>query len=256
LVEAPVHVQKSFEVAKIRIGEVSPSFVRSIVKKMRPGDFENIPEIAMILLEYCLSDGNYSDMPSVPLLPLANSKFGTFSSKKSSQYYIPYQFPPELLYKIEHLTVDISLLPAKISPILASDAVTKLLNLEILTPSVFCNLLDNILPSSWKSKNLVKWGSNAISMEWLQHFWKYVAKIEMDSIKTWPLLPSQEYLVAMEKNPIVICGVLPQNIRSILKKLACFQIEVEKYQFPIKNPSFSQYTLSATAAGTTTAIFI
>ena len=170
------------------------------------------------------------------------------TSKKS--YLISSSFPTELLHNIEPYVIDVSILNPNLLQILQSKDLMKELNVVELTPTYFCNVaLQHVLPKSWKGQTKVAWDSNIVSYDWLQQFWKYVGNVDLSVMKMWPLLPSQNVLLALEDRPKVLSSVLAQNLRESLRQLGVFQLEVEKFSLPLKNASFVKYTLPGNPVG-------
>lgn len=75
------------------VKKVTPSLLRQVIRKNKD---RGPPQDKLSLLEFVLSDGNYSDLIGLELLPLQDETFATFSSpvsEKDSVYIASEEFP-------------------------------------------------------------------------------------------------------------------------------------------------------------------
>lgn len=77
----------------IEVRKVTPSLLRQVIRKCK---HKGPSQEKLLLLEFALSDGNYSDLIGLELLPLQDGTFTTFSSSfsdKDSIYIASEQYP-------------------------------------------------------------------------------------------------------------------------------------------------------------------
>ncbi|KAM8903453.1 sacsin isoform 3-T5 [Spinachia spinachia] len=85
----------------IEVRKVTPSLLRQVIRKCK---HQGPPQEKLLLLEFALSDGNYSDLIGLELLPLQDDTFTTFSSSFSdndSIYIASEQYPKSLYPGLE-----------------------------------------------------------------------------------------------------------------------------------------------------------
>ncbi|CAL8261780.1 unnamed protein product [Arctogadus glacialis] len=107
LVKIPERVERAIEMAYPHpesLKRVTPTFLRTILHKT---DLQNVTkEEKVSLLEYVLSDGTYEELQGLPLLPLSDGTFRSFTNKAEDVAFIDSQdFPRSLLPGCKHLFI-------------------------------------------------------------------------------------------------------------------------------------------------------
>ncbi|KAK0142977.1 Sacsin [Merluccius polli] len=106
LVKIPEWVERAIEKAYPHpetLKRVTPTFIRTILKT----NLQNVPkEDKISLLEYVLSDGTYEELQGLPLLPLSDGTFRSFTNKEEDVAFIDSNaFPRSLLPGCKNLFI-------------------------------------------------------------------------------------------------------------------------------------------------------
>ena len=146
------------------------------------------------LLKYCLSDGIYSDLDSLELIPLADETFQKFINDVEGDedyvYLCSEDFPRKLLPNCDHILIDLSdpSLQTDLSNVANSDF-TQLINLD---ENYISALLPQCYPANWKDKQHVVEllnESQTFPIEWFEDFWKWVQMYSLSLFKTCFIIP-------------------------------------------------------------------
>jgi sacsin len=210
-------------------------------------------------LKYCLSDIDKTEtvkkLEGLPLIPLANGKFGTFSGSSSIEKVfvadeIGYKLLKDrLLDRIVDPTIEFDLL--KDMHDIAEIGGT---NIYLLSPILLRDLLLTILPSDWHGKQLVYWNASQNvhpTLEWLELLWKFLNlhSADLTLFLGWPLLPTSDdnHLLPLVKGSKVIVGDRwSENLINLLQKADCF---ILSSSFVIEHPQLGEYVHDASASG-------
>ena len=188
LVTVPPNVWSAMRYARVGVTEVSPMLARSKLRSY-PASYSGIDLIGKkIILKYCLSDNNYSDLNGLNLLPLANSGFASFDPVGiygQPVYLCSSDCPRYLLPNLDHLLVDVSddMTLQQSFWRVASSQSTKL---RVLTENEVAHLLSQSLPSS---NNLVQMPHPQIPSTWLSNFWTWLKQKNLQKFSGQLLVP-------------------------------------------------------------------
>lgn len=156
---------------------VTPAFLRDILHIM---GVHKIPKNdKLCVLEYILSDGKYSELKGLQLLPLNDGSFRSFTDREEDTALIDSKtFPRTLLPCCKHLFIPEDLSPACIAH-LNEMARKKFFKVICIDAEQVADYTWNYLPPDWKQTKtgLVPWNigsSQHPPLEWLQEFWKFL----------------------------------------------------------------------------------
>ncbi|GJW33592.1 sacsin isoform X1 [Tanacetum coccineum] len=186
--------------SSVQLKVVTPDSVRNFLRNSKA--INSISRsFKLVLLEYCLEDLTDDDVVThaydLPLVPLANGEFGSFSeASKGVSYFVCNDLEYMLLEKIRDRVVDQNT-PPNILSRLASIATISSANIFVLDVNLFLQLFPKIVPAEWKYKTAVSWDPGSISHHptsaWFHLFWKYLHGNcrSLSMFGDWPILPSQ-----------------------------------------------------------------
>ena len=256
VVTLPSHVLKAVESMAWPTRSISPTYLRSLLKKKQKGSW-NITSVQKAkkikLLEYALEDKNLNDMQGVPLLPLANGSFAEFRSLQynrepnSAVYVSSTRHPRSIFYNMESKFLDDAIRsPALeyLSQVAIDVNYTKAtfpMQLVKINQNIALQLVRQMLPTEWSRANhVVHWnpGQNGHPPEsWLALVWKWIQDDfpnDLSSFKGLPLIPhsasGRQTIVKLTASTLAIRehhqGLsLPPHIVSLLKKVGCIVLE-------------------------------
>ncbi|KAL4575550.1 hypothetical protein LXL04_022397 [Taraxacum kok-saghyz] len=236
---------------------VTPDSVRIFLRKSK-GIHKLTRDLKLVLLEYCLEDLIDDDVVThaydLPLVPLANGEFGSFSLKGVS-YFVCNELEYKLLQKIPDRVIDHNI-PENISTRLASIANIPSSNIVLFDVNSFLQLLPKILPPDWKYKTSVPWdpesNPNHPTSTWFHLFWKYLHG-NCESLLTfgdWPILPSVSGHLYRPSRQVKLLNVdkLSENMQGILRKVGC-KILKTSHGVDLDHPDLVNYVRDADGAG-------
>jgi len=206
------------------VRDVTPTQIRKFLRSPanQTVDIKQVPRLGIELLEFCLSDSEISsgialetlrrlwvEMHGVPLLPLEDGTFGTFS--RSSPFILANYEQQALLPQLKSRFVSLEA-QKKFSRFFLYPAFVNSMGLTEFSPAVLANALGDILPRAWRNQKCVKWDPlndrSAPSHFWLYSFWKHVSLHDHDSVeqfRQWPLLPTTSgELISCSSSQIVL----------------------------------------------------
>ncbi|KAI5066266.1 hypothetical protein GOP47_0018890 [Adiantum capillus-veneris] len=241
---------------------VCPSLLRQHLKRNGVSHIEW--DSGLDFLEYCLGDVIDNDasaeLSGLPLIPLANGKFGVFEDKRSR---LPYFLCTEKQYflmeklKGKIINRDISqFLLQRMHQMAEASSV----NISFLSITDLVRFLDEILPAEWKGEDVVQWlptdKKGHPSEGWLVKLWEYLREFCEDLIllDSWPLLPINRGLLCRAKKGLGIVGndgSLPKIMEKILMNLGCYLL---RYDLCTGHPWLSKIVQSPSAMGILEAI--
>ncbi|CAD6261751.1 unnamed protein product [Miscanthus lutarioriparius] len=235
---------------------VSPAIVRHFLK-----NYAKLATLGkshkLILLEYCLTDVDSTDigkcMNGLPLIPLANMQYGTFSaSSQEGYYYVCDNIEYELLAEVGDRIVDRSIPPVLLDKLyqIASDSEA---NIRLIDGPIFCQLLPRLFPPGWKLKDQVPWnpglGGSSPTAAWFKLFWQYIGgrSYDLHLFSDWPILPSTSGHLhrARTSSKLIKTESLSNLMNELLAKFGCKILDAE-YLSDHKQLSFYVYDGDAT----------
>lgn len=235
---------------------LSPRFLRSLLIRRKRG-FQN-KDATILVLEYCLSDmkgPSFSDnLLGLPLIPLANGSFTTFSQRQEGEkVFMTCQDEYGLLSdSFSHLIIDqtISETVHKQLQDVASFGNT---NLSILTCNSLLELFPSFFPAEWFNAKQVYWVPNEPgqpSMDWMKLFWRFLKSscTDLSIFMKWPILPvGNDRLMRLTRNSNVIKDDgWSENMSSLLQKVGCFLLTPNIH---VDHPQLNDFVQDASASG-------
>ena len=177
-----------YESKKLQI--VSPELTRHAIRK-KEKSYANESINRLDLLQYCLSDGKYSELDSLQLLPLANGSFKSFksaSTETDSYYVCNGKCPQELLPNAECCLVNLPNHPVLHSS-LEEVATSNQTQLKLLDANGVANLLPLVFPQDWEEKKELKLDEADLLKDWLKVFWEWVKDYKLELFEGMLIVP-------------------------------------------------------------------
>ena len=95
-VTVPSHVQTALDIYFPDQTEIKPPLIRQVLRQ-EPSCYTKLERKAkLFLLQFCLSDRNFSDLDGLQLLPLSNGQFAKFENRATAIYIASPEHPQEL----------------------------------------------------------------------------------------------------------------------------------------------------------------
>uniref|UniRef100_H3A3T5 Sacsin molecular chaperone n=1 Tax=Latimeria chalumnae TaxID=7897 RepID=H3A3T5_LATCH len=204
IAKAPAHVASAVQshIAEAKqVKKVTPALVRQMLRKFR---HKGPVEEKLHLLEFVLSDENYSDLIGLELLPLQNGNFVSFSSSvadKDVVYIVSEDYPSRSLFPgLEGRFLSDSLKPSIVAALkdAARSRGRPCTQLQFLTHERSARLIKEIMNNVWPGRDLVaQWypgnqEKKHPSVEWFKMVWKqlYINFPEdLSFFEDMPLIP-------------------------------------------------------------------
>ncbi|KAG0477771.1 hypothetical protein HPP92_012490 [Vanilla planifolia] len=218
--------------SNFQIKVVSPLTVRNFLKGSGQLGTLNKHD-KLVFLEYCLTDLSIEDVgkhvKGLPLLPLANGEFGTFSeTMQGIHYFICNDVEYELLSHNLDIVIDRTI-PSDLFIRLSTIARSSQANLTFFNEENFLELFPRFFPDEWKYKNRVLWTPGVCTTyptaAWFSLFWRYVQNqaYDISVFHEWPVFPSTSgYLYrASKSSKLVNAEKLSHSLRALLVKIGC-----------------------------------
>ncbi|XP_073439129.1 sacsin [Dendrobates tinctorius] len=204
IAKVPANVAAAFQIPinnSKPVKKVTPALVRQVLRKC--GHRGPVHE-KLHILEFILSDENYSDLIGLEILPLQNGSFISFSSSVSDKdviYITSEEYPRSLFPGLEGRLLSEDLKP-KILIALKEAATSRgrpCTQLQLLNPERFIRLTKEILNTTWPTRELiVKWHPGKDKkhppIQWLKMVWKllYIHFSEdLSCLDDMPLIPTK-----------------------------------------------------------------
>ena len=93
----PEHALEAIRLYSTLSTEITPSFTRRVLKNV-PSSYSNLPRSEkLLLLDFVLKDGCFSDLLGLELLPISNEQFMSFSNTGETVYISSPAHPRKLL---------------------------------------------------------------------------------------------------------------------------------------------------------------
>ncbi|XP_021724690.1 uncharacterized protein LOC110692006 isoform X2 [Chenopodium quinoa] len=243
---------------------ITPDTVRCFIRDC--GSVSNLGSAQrLLLLEYCLEDILDSDVGkyvnNLPLLPLANGSFGSFSeASQGISYFICNELEHKLLQQIPDRIVDGNI-PKKIMERLSAVADCSGANVLVFKAEYLVQLLHKFMPPEWRLKGKVLWDhergqNNHPTPLWFVIFWQYL-RLQCENLSLfheWPILPSTSgHLYRFSKqSKLIIVEKLSERLRCVLEKVGC---KILDPQYEVEHPDLSYYICEATGPAVLESIF-
>nr|XP_040022447.1 sacsin isoform X1 [Gasterosteus aculeatus aculeatus]XP_040022488.1 sacsin isoform X1 [Gasterosteus aculeatus aculeatus] len=256
----------------IEVRKVTPSLLRQVIRKCK---HKGPSQEKLLLLEFALSDGNYSDLIGLELLPLQDGTFTTFSSSfsdKDSIYIASEQYPKSLypglegrflLESIKPLVMDALKEAAKsrVQQYLWGCSGRPCTQLQMLNSERSARLIKEILSTAWLSRDfIVRWepGNKELkhpTVSWLKRIWKHLYIHFADDLSTFedmpliPLVPLEESMEVAQllrlktPSPVILLdeeeSSLPENLVDIMEKLG--GVVIKKLDSSLQHPQLKNF---------------
>ncbi|XP_031090600.1 sacsin isoform X2 [Ipomoea triloba] len=243
---------------------VTPDSVRQYLKGCKCINFID-RSYRLMLLEYCIEDLVDADVgkhvSGLPLLPLANGDFGSFSEPNDGvSYFICNELEHMLLQNVADNIIDYKI-PGHILNRLLAVANASGANIFVFNVDEFLKLLQELFPAEWRYKPKVLWEPDSHTAKhptssWFVLFWRYI-RVECEKLSSfgdWPILPSLScYLFKPSKHlKLLNPDKLSEQMRQILFDIGCNMLNAE---YGVEHPDLFHYVYEADCAGVLKSIF-
>ncbi|XP_068639684.1 uncharacterized protein [Aristolochia californica] len=218
----------------------------------------------LVVLEYCLQDLVDSEVgkhaSGLPLLPLADGSFGSFSEvSKQEPYFICNELEYELLCSVSDRIIDRNI-PTDIFSRLSAIANSSKSNITFVTVECFLKLLPTFFPGDWKYKTKVVWDPDTFSdhpnKSWFMLFWLFLQDKcdDLSVFGDWPVLPSTSGHLyrAAKTSKFIRTEPFSDTLKRLFNKIGCKMLNPT---YGIEHPELSLYVYDCNAAGVVDAIF-
>ncbi|XP_039392976.1 sacsin isoform X5 [Mauremys reevesii] len=245
------------------VKKVTPAGVRQVLRKSGHTGPANEK---LHLLEFVLTDGVYSELIGLELLPLQNGNFIPFSSSVSDQdvvYITSEDYPRSLFPGLEGRLLSDDLKPQVLTALkeAAKSRGRPCTQLQLLNPERFARLIKEVLNTVWPGRDMVvQWypvseDKNHPSISWLKMVWKnlYIHFSEdLTMFDDMPLIPKMLLeedqvlveLIRLRTPPAIILEdesetQLPGFLADIIQKLG--GVVLKKLDASIQHPLLKKY---------------
>ncbi|KAL9324800.1 hypothetical protein ACSQ67_005445 [Phaseolus vulgaris] len=217
----------------------------------------------LLLLEYCLEDLVDDDVGKeaydLPLLPLANGNFASFSeASKEVSYFICDELEYKLMHPVSDRVIDQNI-PPNILSRLSGIAMSSKTNVILCSIHHFAKLFPAFMPGDWKYRSKVFWNPDSCqkpTSSWFLLFWQYLGKHTeiLPLFIDWPILPSTSgHLLKPSRQLKMINGSnISETVQDILVKVGC---NILNPNYVIEHPDISSYVCDDSATGVLESIF-
>ncbi|XP_053728791.1 sacsin isoform X1 [Synchiropus splendidus] len=222
---------------------VTPALLRQVIRKHK---HRGSAQEKLRLLEFVLSDSNYSDLIGLELLPLQDETFTAFSSsvtEKDAIYIASEEFCRSLYPGLEGRFVLETIKPSVMETLktAAKSRGRPCTQLQVLNPERSARLIKEVLSTAWPARDfIVQWepGNRELrhpTIYWLKAIWKHLYIHFAESLSTFedlpliPLVPLEENMDKVQllrlktPSPIVLVNEeqtpLPTNLLDIMERL-------------------------------------
>ncbi|XP_063807744.1 sacsin isoform X3 [Pseudophryne corroboree] len=270
IAKVPANVAAAFQIpinSSKPVNKVTPSLVRQVLRKsVHKGPAHE----KLHILEFILSDKNYSELIGLEMLPLQNGTFIPFSSSvsdKDAVYITSEEFPRALFPSLEGRLLSEDLKPEILTAL--TEASTSrgrpCTQLQLLNPERFIRLTKEILNTKWPTRDLVvKWlpgkNKNHPPISWIKMVWKllYIHFSEdLSCLDDMPLIPTKLLedegtaleLIRLRTPSLVIYDdvsdtQLPEHLPEMIKNLG--GIVLRELDPTIQHPLLKKYVYPPT----------
>lgn len=270
IARVPKNVAAAFQIplnSSKPVKKVTPALVRQVLRKCA---HKGPKHEKLHLLEFILSDENYSELIGLEMLPLQNGNFISFSSSVSDKdvvYITSEEFPSALFPGLEGRLLSEDLKP-EILTALKEAAISRgrpCTQLQLLNPERFIRLTKEVMNMTWPTRDLVvNWSPGKDkkhpSISWLKMVWKllYIHFSEdLTCLDDMPLIPTRileeeettlELIRLRSPSPVIYDDEadtqLPEHLPEIIKNLGGIVLQ---YLDPaIQHPLLKKYVYPPT----------
>ncbi|XP_020793364.2 LOW QUALITY PROTEIN: sacsin [Boleophthalmus pectinirostris] len=243
------------------VKKASPCLLRQVIRKHR---HKGSVEEKLLLLEFALSDANYSDLIGLELLPLQDKSFTTFTSsvtEKDAVFIASEEYPRSLYPGLEGRFVLENIKPSVMDRLkkAAKSRGRPCTQLQVLTPERSARLIKEILTKAWPTRDFtVQWepeNQEHPTVSWLKMVWKHLYIKFADDLSTFddmpliPLVPLHENVKSVSllrlKTPSPIVHVndeevgVSESLLNIMDKLGIKVIK--KLDSCLQHPQLKNY---------------
>ncbi|KAM4628232.1 sacsin isoform 2-T2 [Polymixia lowei] len=243
--------------------KATPPLVRQVIRKSK---HKGTTQDKLLLLEFVLSDGCYSDLIGLELLPLQDDTFAAFSSsvsEKDAIYIASDDYPRSLYPGLEGRFLLESIKPSVMNSLknAAKSRGRPCTQVQVLTPERSARLIKEILSTVWPIRDFtVQWDpgnreQKHPTFSWLKMVWKHLYINFADDLSTFedmPLIPNVpleesedkvELLRLKTPSPIILVDEeetpLSETLLEIMKKLGA--VVVKKLDSCLQHPLLKNY---------------
>ncbi|XP_069164244.1 sacsin-like isoform X2 [Procambarus clarkii] len=186
------------------------------------------------LLEYALSDENYNDLEGIPLLPLNNGTWGTFSRSSRSVYVCGEEggafFGLEEQFLSTHLATSVYQSMQKI----ALKGVSQLKQFSASQHGA------QLLAQSAQIVHQLALSQQQLEC-WLSKVWSVMQHLDLQSVSNVALVPCSPNLIDSSKLICLSSAIIVQNASLPLSKAAVAALELLKVQVIPKPPEYVRH---------------
>ncbi|XP_036005447.1 sacsin [Fundulus heteroclitus] len=265
-------VLASYVAESAEVKKVTPSLLRQTIRKCK---HKGPSQEKLLLLEFALSDANYSDLIGLELLPLQDETFASFSSsvsEKDAIYIASEAFPRSLYPGLERRFLLEAVKPSVMDSLkkAAKSRVQQFhwgcsgrpcTQLQVLNPERSARLIKEILSTAWPTRDFsVEWepGNKELkhpTVSWLKMVWKHLYMDFSEDLNTFedmpliPLMPLEESMSTAKllrlKTPSPIIHVddeeapVSESLLDILEKLG--GVVIKKLDSCLQHPQLKCY---------------
>ena len=190
LVTVPSEIWQAIHYVNIIVTVLSPGIARSKLRS-NPNSYLGIDQDGKReILRYCLSDGCYSDLNGLSLLPLADGTFAKFDARFGIQtvYLCSPDCPRYLLPNLNKLLVDLSD-DFELHRMLLDVADSQQTRLTVLSENEIAKLLTQVVLLTWRKDNKVSMPHSQLPSNWLQRFWNWLENKCLNVFENQVLVP-------------------------------------------------------------------
>ncbi|KAK2847013.1 hypothetical protein Q5P01_010012 [Channa striata] len=256
-------VLATYTAESTEVRKVTPSLLRQVIRKYK---HKGPSQDKLLLLEFGLSDDNYSDLIGLELLPLQDETFSTFSSsvsEKDAIYIASEEYPRSLYPGLEDRFLLESIKPSVMDSLkkAAKSRGRPCTQLQVLNSERSARLIKEILLTAWPTRDfIVQWepGNRELkhpTVSWLKKIWKHLYIHFPDDLSTFedmpliPLVPLEENMNTVKllrlktPSPIILVdeedAPLSENLVDIIEKLG--GVVMKKLDACLQHPLLKNY---------------
>ncbi|KAM9853357.1 sacsin isoform 1-T1 [Aulostomus maculatus] len=269
-VDSVLAAYSSPESSEVR--KVTAHLLRQVIRKHK---HKGPSQEKLLLLEFVLSDSNYSDLIGLELLPLQDGTFTTFSSSVTDKdaIYIASEEYPRLLYPgLECRFILESIKPSVMDRLknAAKSRAQQYLwgcsgrpctQLQLLNPERSARLIKDVLSTAWTTRDFtVQWepGNRELkhpTISWLKMIWKHLYihfADDLSNFEDMPLIPyvpleesvnRAQLLRLKSPSPIILVdekeAPVPEIFLEIMEKLGA--VVMKKLDSCLTHPLLKNY---------------
>ncbi|KAM9853358.1 sacsin isoform 2-T2 [Aulostomus maculatus] len=260
-VDSVLAAYSSPESSEVR--KVTAHLLRQVIRKHK---HKGPSQEKLLLLEFVLSDSNYSDLIGLELLPLQDGTFTTFSSSVTDKdaIYIASEEYPRLLYPgLECRFILESIKPSVMDRLknAAKSRGRPCTQLQLLNPERSARLIKDVLSTAWTTRDFtVQWepGNRELkhpTISWLKMIWKHLYihfADDLSNFEDMPLIPyvpleesvnRAQLLRLKSPSPIILVdekeAPVPEIFLEIMEKLGA--VVMKKLDSCLTHPLLKNY---------------